>query len=560
VKRYVRYCVLAGVVLMMASCVYVDDESKTEDEMGKSGLSKKFIVNKRYLVMPVKNKVAKQYVDIIVDNKVVRHFDIELAVKKEDFRVFLDMQEFPGMAEEIMDRFILSDEIPEADSMYKEALRPQVHFTSRRGWNNDSNGLVYYKGEYHLFYQHNPYGWGWGNMTWGHAVSRDMVHWEELPDAIHPDELGTIFSGSAVIDKNNTAGFKTGSEDVIVCIYTSAGGTNKWSKDAGSKFTQSIAYSNDRGRTFIKYDGNPVIEHINGGNRDPKVFWHEPDKNWVMALYLDDKEMAIFTSKDLKSWTEGSHLADSFHECPELFELPVDGDENNTRWIFYGGSGDYYIGDFDGKKFTPGTGKIKFNYGNCFYASQTFNNMPDERRVQIAWGQCPTPGMPFNQTMLFPVELTLGNTEDGLRMFAWPIDEIKSLYSKKFLIENKVVKAGQNPLKSIKGKYLDISAEIEVGNGQFGFKIHGKNVIYDTAENILKCSDREAKVKPVNGMVKLRLLVDRTSLEIFVNDGQVYMPIKTLPGDKGQSSIEFFTDDVVTVKNMTVHPLKSIWR
>lgn len=556
---------------MTASCAYVGEVSRTEDETGKVYLHKNIAVNKRYLVLPVKNRATKHYLDIIVGAEVVRHFDIELAVEEEDFLIFLDMQEFDGkeaviklhnsadMPTKIMDKFKLSDRIPQADSIYKEALRPQVHFTSRRGWNNDSNGLVYYKGEYHLFYQHNPYGWGWGNMTWGHAVSRDMVHWEELPDAIHPDELGTIFSGSAVIDKNNTAGFKTGSEDVLVCIYTSAGGTNKWSKEVGSKFTQSIAYSNDRGRTFIKYDGNPVIEHINGGNRDPKVFWYEPGKKWVMALYLDDKEMAIFTSKDLKSWTEESCLPDSFHECPEMFELPIDGDENETKWIFYGGNGDYYIGDFNGKKFTPETGKIKFNYGNCFYASQTFNNMPDERRVQIAWGQCPTPGMPFNQMMLFPVELTLRDTEDGLRMFAWPIEEIESLYSKKFVIQNKDVKAGQNPLESIKDKYLDISAEIEVTNGEFGFNIYGKRVIYNTAENILKCSNREAKVKPVNGRFKLRLIVDRTSLEIFANDGEVYMPIKMLPNERDRSGIEFFAGDVVTVKNMTVNPLKSIW-
>jgi sucrose-6-phosphate hydrolase SacC (GH32 family) len=240
--------------------------------------------------------------------------------------------------------------------------------------------------------------------------------------------------------------------------------------------------------------------------------------------------------------------------------LGVDGDKNETRWIFYGGSGDYYIGDFDGKKFTPETGKLKFNYGNCFYASQTFNNMPDERCVQIAWGQCQTPGMPFNQMMLFPVTLTLGNTGDGLRMLAWPIEEIKSLYGEKISIRNRVIKEGQNPLKDVKGDQLDIKAEVEVGSGEFGFTIYGKSVVYNAAENVLKCSDKQAKIKPVNGKLRLRLLVDRTSLEIFVNDGQVYMPIKVLLKDRVESGVEFFTDDAVKVKSMTVHQLKSIWR
>jgi len=317
----------------------------------KAPESREMVFTKKYLNMPVKHGAPKRTMDILIDGKIVRQFVIELADGEPDYWVFLNISRFGGKTATLrlnpsrskssgLARIYQDDAIREADTFYKEKNRQQFHFSSRRGWNNDSNGLVYYGGEYHLFYQHNPYGWAWGNMTWGHAVSTDLVHWKELDDAIHPDHLGTIFSGSAVVDEKNTAGFQTGSEKVIVCIYTSAAGTNAWSR--GRRFSQSIAYSNDRGRTWTVYEGNPVIEHINGSNRDPKVIWHEPTNQWVMALYLDGREMAFFTSKDLKSWKMQSRLK-CFHECPELFELPVDGDENNTRWVFYGGSGDYFV-------------------------------------------------------------------------------------------------------------------------------------------------------------------------------------------------------------------------
>ncbi|MBN1456691.1 MAG: 2,6-beta-D-fructofuranosidase, partial [Sedimentisphaerales bacterium] len=181
-------------------------------------------------------------------------------LKRKEVKFVLQTDD--GLTGNALDKITQTSKPLEYKRFYTERLRPQIHFSSRRGWNNDSNGLVYYKGEYHLFYQHNPYGAGWGNMTWGHAVSKDMLRWTELKDALHPDELGTVYSGSAVIDNNNTAGFKNGKEDTLVCIYTSAGGRNKWSKDADSKFTQSLAYSNDKGRSFTKYHNNPVIKHI----------------------------------------------------------------------------------------------------------------------------------------------------------------------------------------------------------------------------------------------------------------------------------------------------------
>jgi len=387
-----------------------------------------------------------------------------------------------------------------------------------------------------------------------------MIHWTELGDAIHPDRLGTIFSGSAVVDVNNTAGFQTGDEKAIVCVYTSAGGTNPMSK--GQPFTQSIAYSNDHGGTFTVYKNNPVLNHINGGNRDPKVIWHTPASQWVMALYLDDREMGFFTSKDLKSWEFQSKIK-CFHECPELFALPVDGDKNNEKWILYGGSGEYLIGRFDGKEFKSETDAIRFNYGNCFYASQTFNNIPkaDGRRIQIAWGRVNMPNMPFNQMMLFPVTLTVQITEEGPRMFARPVSEIGKLHKKQWRWENEILKPQENLLSGISGELFHISADLKVSDvKEIGFVIRDIPVTYNVEKQELSCLGNKASLKPVNGRIHLELLVDRTSVEIFANGGRVYMPVGVILTDNSKSLEIYTKGGNAEAKVLYVFELNSAWK
>ncbi len=533
-------------------------------------LSRTFTAKKKYLNLPVKNGARKRLIDVMVDGKRVRHFDIELADDEPDFWATLDVAPFKGKEITLevnslgpnskgLTSIVQSDSIKDSKNLYKEKLRPQFHFTSRRGWNNDSNGLVFYKGEYHLFYQHNPYGWKWGNMTWGHAVSKDLVHWKELPDAIHPDELGTIFSGSAVVDNGNTAGFQTGDEKVIVCVYTSAGGTSQMSKD--QPFTQSIAYSNDRGRSWTKYAGNPIIGHIKGSNRDPKVLWHEPTNQWAMVLYLDNGDMAFFTSKDLKTWQQHGTLK-CYHECPELFELPVDGDEKNKKWILYGGSGDYLIGGFNGREFTKETESIRFQRGNCFYASQTFNNVPEEdgRRIQIAWGRVAMKSMPFNQQMLFPVSLTLRTTDEGIRMFAEPVREIENIHGKKYAWKDTDLKPDENLLSKITGDLFRIRADFKPGAASdFGFVIRGETVNYNLEKQEISCKGRTAKLAPANGIIRLEILVDRTSIEIFGNNGRVYMPIGVVLAENVES-LEIFTKGAETkLDSLEVYKLRSAW-
>lgn len=575
-------CVLVAV----CGCAGMESKGPEVEKDGKTAAgdegenSRKFVVKKKYLNLPVKMGASKRIFRLIVDGEVVRDFDIALAPMAQadgepDFWVILDVSEWKG--KEVMlkadslapgskglSSVEQSNSIKDSKDLYKEKLRPQFHFTSKRGWNNDSNGLVYYKGEYHLFYQHNPYGWSWGNMTWGHAVSKDLVHWKELDDAIHPDKLGTIFSGSAAIDEHNTAGFQTGKEKPIVCFYTSAGGGNAESK--GQPFTQSIAYSNDCGRTWTKYEGNPVIGHIRGGNRDPKVIWHEATKKWVMVLYIEEQTMAFFTSDDLKTWERHSEIK-CYHECPELFKMAVDGDENNKKWILYGGSGDYLIGQFDGKKFTKESESIRFQHGNCFYASQTFNNVPEEdgRQIQIAWGQVAMKGMPFNQQMLFPVSLTLRTTDEGIRMFAEPVEEIEKIHGKKKAWKGEILEPGQNLLAGIEGlapggDLFHIIAEFNVGEqSEFGFVIRGTPVVYNVEKNEISCKGKNAKLKPADGKIRLEILVDRTTIEIFGNDGRVYMPMGgILPEDN--KNLEVFTKGGDTViELLEVYKLRSAW-
>jgi fructan beta-fructosidase len=527
-----------------------------------------FQVSRGLLNLPVKNGVPKTFVRLKRGEDILREFDIELAPGEPDFWVPLDLGDFQGESltlwaqqvsrdSEGFEAILQADRLIGGENMYGERYRPQFHFSPQRGWNNDPNGMVYYRGEYHLFFQHNPYGWSWGNMTWGHAVSRDLVHWEELGDAIHPDELGTIFSGSAVVDWNNTTGFQTGDEPPLVAIFTYAGDNNLSSR--GVKFTQALAYSNDRGRSWTKYAGNPVLGHIRGANRDPKVIWHEATGQWVIVLYLEDKRLGFFTSADLKTWEKQSE-AGPFYECPELFELALDGDEKNKKWILYGAAGDYYVGGFDGKKFTPETEVVRFHYGNCFYASQTFSDIPEEdgRRIQIAWGRIGHPSMPFNQMMDFPVVLTLHRTEDGPRMFVEPVEEIEKLYAKSERPGEMLLDGEARELA--RGEFFDISATFSGdGASEVGFNVRGLSVVYDAKRGELRCQDKAAPLTAMDGKVTLRILVDRLSVEIFAGGGRVYMPMGHVVEEVDTAVDVFAKGGRATVSDVVVNHLNSAW-
>jgi len=447
-------------------------------------------------------------------------------------------------------------------AVYHERCRPQFHFTARRNALNAPNGLVYYQGEYHMFFQHNPMGNSWGNMTWGHAVSTDLVTWRQLDNAICPDNLGTIYSGSAVVDHTNTAGFQTGSDPVIVAMYTAAGGSSKESE--GQPFTQCLAYSNDRGRTLTKYSGNPVLPHVVGENRDPKVMWYAPGGFWVMALFLDLDSFALFTSPNMKHWKRIQTITlPGSSECPDFFPLPVQSSPDDERWVFMAASGHYLVGRFDGTGFVVTAGPFQIDHGSNFYAGQTFSDIPaaDGRRIQIAWMAGGVyPGMPFNQQMSFPCELTLRHTPAGLRVFRLPVKEIASLVETIRKWHDLTVAPGENPLTEILADLLDISVEIKCEpQSVFGFRIDGAELRYSALDRTLSCLGKTVKRESEDTNLTLRILADRTSIEIFIDHGHTVLSFCVTPSN-AQPSLEFFAEDApVNVAALEVRVLRSIW-
>lgn len=539
----------------------------------KNIIKKKFLVKKQYVLFPVNNDGKKYSIDLKSEN-FSTYFDIKLASHKDsiDYWVFTDVGRYENQkiviqSENKLDlesAFSLihqSNVIESKIPIYSEELRPQIHFTSKRGWLNDPNGLVYYDGEYHLFYQHNPYDWSSGNKHWGHAISTDLIHWKELESALVPDEKYSIWSGSVVVDYNNSSDFKTGKENVLVAAYTAAG-NSPLNKDIAFQY---LAFSNDKGRTWSNYEKNPVIgdlrekwgtRHI----RDPKIFWYKPGGHWVMVLF-EQLGHTIYTSNNLKEWTYQSHT-EGFYECPELFELAVDGNPENTKWVMYGASGSYAIGDFDGQRFYWESGKHRYKSGKL-YAAQTFNNIPesDGRRIQMAWGRISFPGMPFNQMMLFPTKLSLQTTSRGIRLHCEPIEEIEKLHTKKYQWNNLSKEAMNEKLKVIDGDKLHIKCEIEtIDSPKFGLMIDGNKQICDILNGDF-FNDAPYVMDANSKTIKLEIIVDKTSIETFVDGGRLYY-IMAKDLNSTEKGIEFWTigkDNKINIKNLEIYELKTIW-
>jgi fructan beta-fructosidase len=440
-----------------------------------------------------------------------------------------------------------------------------------------------------LYFQHNPYGWAWGNMHWGHAVSKDLLHWQELKEAIYPvmdrDEIqnDAAFSGSAVIDLKNTAGFRKNGVNPIIAVYTSTGRG------------ECLKLSYDKGRTFVDYEGNPILKHQ---GRDPKVFWYEPGNHWVMVVWdngikkkLSQEQEAIinhhliYTSPDLKTWTMQSGV-EGFFECPELFELPVEGQSGKSKWIMYDATGRYVVGDFDGKKFKIDQHLKKYEHGGAyFYASQTYNNAPDNRRIQIGWGRnIVHPGMPFNQPQLFPTELKLKQTFDGLRVCPTPIKEISTLHKNSQVIENKIINANESVNLTVNSEPVHVIAWFEKGDAQFSLNVLGFEITYHDLLGELITTINNGKstgttqtgpfpppstaltttnyIKPNDENFKLEVIVDRNIIEFFVNDGEVYYaaPFNDEKTKTINVSIKERRGNRKTIlKKLEVHELNSVW-
>lgn len=528
------------------------------------------------IFIPIRNGAPKRIVTLMDGDTILMRNDVEVAddLKQTDWTAVMDLAPFKKegadlsvrldrMKPNLLMRAPLLDPArarsgrPTPRDDRDEPLRAQYHFSSWRGWLNDPNGCVFYNGEYHLFYQHNPYGITWGNMHWGHAVSPDLVHWKELGEALFPDESGMMYSGSAVVDWKNTSGLGKDGKPPLILFYTAA----------GDQYTQCMAWSTD-GRTFTKYAENPVVKQVTHGNRDPKVIWHEPTKQWVMTVYVELKgvhTIHFYTSPDLKHWTYASKT-DGFFECPDLFELPVDGDPAKKKWVLTAADSGYRIGSFDGKTFTPETPKLPGHRGKGFYAAQSFSDVPDGRRIFIGWWQTETKGMPFNQSMSLPLELGLITTADGPRLTFKPVKELEKLRVKtvdRTRSEGFLPIPANTPLTltAAESDLYEIRTEFEPGDAtSFILHVRGHLIRYDMKQQQLLVDGQAAPAPLRDGKQRLTIYCDRTGIEVFASDGLCYMPVPN-PGDaKTREVMLQSTGGTLLLHSLQIHNLRSAWK
>ena len=507
----------------------------------------------KYVLLPVEEKAENASVRVIgKDNQSLRKPNVRLAVDHVDYYVPLEIKD--GQALDIIfhgDRrqtgnvkdyacwkeMKYSDEF---DTTNREQFRPVYHHTPAYGWMNDPNGMFYKDGEWHLCYQFNPYGSLWENMTWGHSVSKDLIHWEALPNAVEPDAIGTIFSGSCVVDKNNTAGY---GKDAIIAYYTSAGEAQ----------TQSMAYSTDGGRTFTKYEKNPVIVSNVPDFRDPNFFWHEATQKWIMLLAAG-QEMQIYSSPNLKDWTMESSFGreygnhDGVWECPDMMPLTVRG-TGQQKWMlvcninpggpFGGNATQYFIGQFDGHQFTceskPEVTKW-MDYGKDHYATVSFDNAPEGRRVVIAWmsnwqyaNQVPT--KQFRSANSIPRDLDLFADGDEIYCGVTPSKEMLALRSNKV----KRLTDACELIVDVKG-----TMELVLSNAK------GEQVVmnYDARQQTFAMDRTKSgdvsfseafpatTIAPTHGALKqLRIFIDHSSIEVFDTEGKMAMTNLVFPSE-----------------------------
>ena len=565
----------------------------------------------RYLLLPVQESTDDARINVLVDGNVAETIYVRLAKSKTDYTVPFDLNPYKGhdvMLDVVIPQsrgsvreakedacwrgIVLADTF---DTANREKYRPAFHHTPRYGWMNDPNGMFYKDGRWHLYYQYNPYGSKWQNMTWGHSVSDDLVNWEHLPEAIRPNGLGSVFSGSCAVDHDNTAGF---GNDAVIALYTSA----------GTSQMQSLASSTDGGLTFNISPSNPVLT-LESEARDPKVFWNDSTKEWNMILaHALDHEMLIFTSPYMKSWTlqssfgKGLGAQGGVWECPDLFELPVAGTDEK-KWVLlcninpdgpFGGSGtQYFVGDFDGKTFkadTDAAGNVStkwLDYGKDHYATVTWSDAPDGRRVALGWMSnwqyaADVPTMQFRSANTLPREMGLFRAPDG-KVYASsaPSPELEALRGKLAAKVKKTTvgrKARSFALPSENGGICEILMDIEASKAKtvnIGLSnSQGEKVVmqYDPAGATLSFDRTQSGITDfsegfpavtvtptheASGRIALRIFVDRSSMEVFGNDGEFVMTNLVFPRTPYTALSVSAEGGNAKVENLRIYSLKS---
>ena len=472
-------------------------------------------INNKFIWFAVGRECAERKLCFYSAGELFQELDIRLSPDDADFYFAMDVERFMGMQVEIreaasdgmvgdkdgesaglLDKTIsLHDEKPNFEYKY----RPELHMTAEVGWINDPNGLIYADGVYHLYYQWNPYGIEWGNMHWGHAVSRDLIAWEHRPLVMKPDEFGTIYSGCAICDKENAAGF---GKDALLYFYTASGGRNNWSKEMARQHVQRLAISTDGGETLEKKC--TVVEHIAGENRDPLVFYHEKSDAYIMVLYLDGNEFAIYRSDDMIHWTESQRFtADKMWECPGLFELEIQNrsvaDIEKTKWVFWSADGYYMLGDFDGYKFTPESEVLSAYETTLPYAAQIYSGV-EERTISVAWYRTKNDKGGFRGMMSIPMELSLRETDEGLRIAFAPVRELWNCFD-------------SDNAQEYSGTSLEYSLE--------GSPV---SLIIDDTEYSISVGDTVIEGANVDGTTTI--IIDHGIIECISNNGLSYKAIE----------------------------------
>ena len=560
--------------------ILVDHITQSNTKIGYEKVNMPITITDKLLIFPIAKSGTSRRLKITVEDKIIHDLSACLAMEEDEVAWwgYLDMSDMIGKkAIVVLDEKVGSDiknmiqcaEKPRLlQSKYSGKHRPQFHFSQLQGWNNDPNGMVYYDGRYHLFWQCNPLGTSWGNMYWGHASSADLVEWTEHKRALRSGggkglplnmrhqsmATGACFSGSGNVDHNNSLGLNTANKKTLLLFNSDM--------NAGV----SVFYSQD-GINFKRWMKKYPMG-ISG--RDAKVVYHEPSQNWVAISCTANKELGrhypIFTSKDLQSWTLQQNFKD-MHECPEFIELTIDGNLNKKKWVLMEASGEYFVGEFNGEKFIPDTKKKQTTIipGSC-YAGQCFSNAPEGRAVYMGWAGVITENAEFNQGFTIPMELSLRTVEENkVHLFANPVDEIKKLRLKAEVDRSDIELNTSSGIfhQSLAGDLYDICLTIEKkGNPKsFTLKIQNMEMTYDFAS---KCFDQNP-VPLKDGKVNLRILVDRPTMECFMADGYSYKlhKRKSLSGTKLNKisfSAETSGTDKVTINKLKIYPMKSIWK
>lgn len=563
----------------------------------------------RYLLLPVEDSGDESRLNLLLDGKQERTLTVRLAKSKVDYHVPVDLTPYKGHTvtfnvitpqgrssireakeDACWTSIALSDTF---DISNREKYRPLFHHTPSYGWMNDPNGMFYKDGVWHLYYQHNPYGSKWQNLSWGHSTSTDLINWKPEPEAIEPNGLGLVFSGSCVVDSAGTAGF---GKNAVIALYTSA--------DVSQ--TQSLAWSTDDGTTFNIYPGNPILT-MESEARDPNMFWHTPTQQWVMLLaHALDHEMLIFTSPDLKDWTlrssfgKGLGCQDGVWECPDLFELPVPGSDKK-KWVLlcninpggpFGGSAtQYFTGDFDGKTFTPDTdaeGKVPtkwLDYGKDNYATVSWSDAPYGRRTVIGWMSnwqyaAEAPTLQYRSANTLPREMGLFSGADGqLYLSSAPSPELLAMRAKPVTSASHM-SVGNKPrtfaLPAANDGICEITLDIDPAkSSEVALTIGNKanesiTVTYDAAARTISFDRRNsgltdfskdfpavttAPLFTAGRTVSLRIYVDRSSIELFADDGRSVMTNTVFPTSPYTTLSLSSTGGKADIRNLKIYPL-----